>query len=180
MKIRFLKLQNWLVLSLLSLLGFSGCRSTKEIKIDEPSPEPEIRPRREIVVMYGVPTANFHVMGRVVDAQDRPVQGIQLLRLERGMHATPAGIEGDAEAIERFTREHAVTTAPDGTFTIRFSDVPSDTLRLLVRDVDGEANGSWDNQIYSITVDPSDYQGGEGWNAGKVGKNVTIRMEERK
>ena len=180
MKNRMLKLKNWLLMSLLSWLGFSGCRSAKEVSGGVvPNLEPEPRPRSEIALMYGVPTANYHVVGRVVDTKDTPLRGIQILRLERGMDATPDSVVGDPDAIRRYTDMNAVTTAVDGTFQMDFTDRPYDELRLLVRDVDGEANGSYRNQIYTVDVNSAGFRGGKGWNAGSATLNVTIPMEER-
>ena len=190
MKIRFLKLQNWFLVSLMSLLGFSGCRSTQELKTEEtpadpqPAERPQVNPRptprSEIVLMYGVPTANFQIKGKVVDSKNAPVKGIQVLRLERGMDATADSIIGDATAIKNYTGNNAVTTAADGSFSINFSDRPYDEVRLLVRDVDGTANGSYHNKIYTITVKPENYEGGAGWDSGTAKLNVRIPMEEKK
>ncbi|MBQ7712060.1 MAG: radical SAM-associated putative lipoprotein [Bacteroidales bacterium] len=190
MKIRFLKLQNWLLVSLLSLLGFSGCRSTQEMKSNEPPADPQLadlppmepRPsqRNEIVLMYGVPTANYQIKGKVFDAKNAPVQGIQVLRLERGMNATPDSIVGDAAAVKQYTSENAVMTAADGTFVISFTDRPFDELRLLVRDVDGAANGNYRNQICTLIVKPENFEGGAGWNSGTATLHVNIPMEERR
>lgn len=188
MKIRFLKLQSWVLVSLLWLLGFGGCRSTKEFegfkgfkgfKESEGFEgfEGQVGMRSEIALMYGVPTANFHIKGRVVDADSIPIKGIQLLRLEHGMEATSGGIVGDSTAIERYTKEKAVVSSADGSFAVSFSDRPFDEVRLLVRDVDGEANGSYNNSIFSVTVKPEDFKGGSGWDRGTVTKEVTIRME---
>ncbi|KWW27701.1 MAG: Uncharacterized protein AUK63_1016 [bacterium P3] len=179
MRIRLLKLQNWLVLSLLSLLGFGACRSTKDLKPDRPvAHQPGAPARSEIVLMYGVPTANYQIKGRVVNGQGHPVQGIQLLRLERGMEATPDALHGDPDAVRAYIRDNAVTSVSDGTFHIRFSERPADTLRLLVRDVDGAENGVYRNQIFSLSIAPEDYSGGQGWFSGTVSKEVTVRMEE--
>lgn len=181
MKIRMLKLKNWLLLSLLSLLGFSGCRSTKEVPVDEqPDSKPKPSMRSEIAVMYGVPTANYQIKGRVVDAKDAPIQGIQILRLERGMHATPDSIMGDATAIHQYTNDNAVMTAADGTFQIDFTGRPFNELRLLVRDVDGQTNGSYRNQIYTIDISPDAFKGGSGWNTGTATLDVSIPMEEER
>ena len=142
--------------------------------------EPRPSQRSEIVLMYGVPTANFQIKGKVLDANNAPVKGIQVLRLERGMDATPDSIVGDATAVKHYTSENAVTTAADGSFDINFTDRPFDEVRLLVRDVDGKANGSYRNQIYTITVKPEDYQSGEGWNRGTATLHVNIPMEEHR
>ena len=180
MRIRLLKLQNWLVLSLLSLLGFGACRSTKDLKPDRPVAQPGAPARSEIVLMYGVPTANYQIKGRVVNGQGHPVQGIQLLRLERGMEATPDALHGDPDAVRAYIRDNAVTSVSDGTFHIRFSERPADTLRLLVRDVDGAENGVYRNQICTLLVKPENFEGGVGWNSGTATLHVNIPMEERR
>ena len=62
MKIKYLKLKNWLYTALAGLLGlnFSGC--TKYF---------------ESVEEYGCPSADFHVKGTVTDPDGNPIPGIQ-------------------------------------------------------------------------------------------------------
>lgn len=60
MKIKYLKLKNWLLVSLAGLLGIN--LSCEEMRVDE----------------YGCPSANFNVKGKVTDPQGNPIPGIQV------------------------------------------------------------------------------------------------------
>lgn len=60
MKIKYLKLKNWLLVSLAGLLGIN--LSCEEMRVDE----------------YGCPSANFNVKGKVTDPQGNPISGIQV------------------------------------------------------------------------------------------------------
>lgn len=190
MRKNYLKCKNWLILSLMGLLGFSACRSTKNISTPDKadadnviSPEPvRVAPpesRGEIVLMYGVPTANFHIKGRVVDPKGKPVQNIQVVRLERFMKASPDAIIGDPDNVKTYVDENAVRTATNGSFDINFSSMPSDTVNLQVRDIDGVQNGQFRNRIVPVAINPDDYDGGSGWNAGRVEKEITITLQEK-
>ena len=58
MKIKYLKLKNWLIVSLAGLLGINlGCS-----KVDE----------------YGCPEATYHVKGTVVNEEGQPIAGINV------------------------------------------------------------------------------------------------------
>ena len=41
MKIRFLKLKDWLLMTVMGMLGLTGCHSTKEAAQEPATPEPE-------------------------------------------------------------------------------------------------------------------------------------------
>ena len=53
MKIKYLKLKSWLLVSLGSLLGLSSC-----------------------CCMYGTPTATYHLNGTVTNSEGHPIEGI--------------------------------------------------------------------------------------------------------
>ena len=60
MKIKYLKVKNWLLLSLASLLGINISCTMKE--------------------EYGCPEADYRVKGTVVDEQGAPVEGIGVMK----------------------------------------------------------------------------------------------------
>ena len=64
MKIKYLKLKNWLIVSLMGALGFSSCHSHKQLAQPEEEQPPQPQPREEIRLMYGVPTMGYRIMGQ--------------------------------------------------------------------------------------------------------------------
>ena len=126
------------------------------------------RERNENKVMYGVPTMDFMIRGQVRGSQGRPVQGIKVNMLERGMEVENAQLKGDPEAVERWLENTAVVTDEEGRFEVRKSGMPQEEVRLLVRDVDGKQNGNYQDQLVSEPVSPVDINRKEagGWNQG--------------
>ena len=76
-------------------------------------------------------------------------------------------------------RQNAVITDEQGRFTINSRSFPDDTLRLQIRDIDGEANGSYQSQLKKIPLQASDFKDASGWHRGDVDKDVTIQLEEK-
>ncbi|MBQ9638349.1 MAG: radical SAM-associated putative lipoprotein [Bacteroidales bacterium] len=67
MKIRFLKACNWLLLSLIGLMGVESCASSKK-SFSSPSEEKDpVAERHEMMLMYGVPTRNYREVPRAID-----------------------------------------------------------------------------------------------------------------
>ena len=90
MKIRFLKLKNWLLLTAMGLFGVTACQSSKSaVKPEEvngknaseaseeignavvmygtPTVKYDTQERSETALMYGVPTMDFVLKGKVKD-----------------------------------------------------------------------------------------------------------------
>ena len=188
MKIRYLKLKNWLLASLMGTLGLSACCSQKEVVSDkrdtinnsshdrddqhvklygvpvrdyevrpldidpEPDtnaskvspqakndPEPEVEPREPQVTVYGVPTVNYKLKGRVVNANGAPIKGVQVALLNSDYSPD---IPPEDEGWNRFLGEIADTTDAQGQFNVQATDRPWSKLNLIVRDIDGSKNGS--------------------------------------
>ena len=177
MRVKYLKLKNWFFLTIVGLLGFNACRSTKTVVPDKKM-EPRVPIRDEIILMYGVPTANFQIKGKVTDRNGKPVEGAQILWLDRGMEATPDSIEGSPESVRNYIQQNAVHSGSDGSFSLSSKNLPTDTIRLQVRDTDGQRNKKYKSQLKSIPVSKEEYKEGKGWFTGKVDKSVTIQMEE--
>ncbi len=179
MKIKILKLKDWLILSLMGLLGFSSCHSHKQLTAPEQETKPTPQPREEIRLMYGVPTMDYRISGRVKDAKGNPVEGVAVNMLERGLKATADTIYGDQDNIRRYLEKNAVKTDRNGNFMISTQDRPQENVRVLVRDIDGKANGEHQNQLLEIKVDNVDKSNADGWYLGMFKKDVDIRLEEK-
>ena len=179
MKIKFLKLKDWLILSLMGLLGFSSCHSTKELTAPEPESKPTPKPREEIRLMYGVPTMDFHISGHVKDSNGKPVKDVAVNMLERGLDATADTIYGDQDNIRRYLEKNEVRTDSKGRFDLRAQGRPQESVRVLVRDTDGKDNGEYKNQMLEVKVNNVDRSNADGWNQGIFNKELEIQLEER-
>lgn len=111
--------------------------------------------------MYGTPTMDYEISGKVVDAKSgKAIEGIQVSRPWE-------------------YNDGAVTTDSDGKFTVKGQDFPNDTLHIKATDIDGSANGSYAET--KVVVDLKQVEKGDGaWYDGKFenkGK-VEIKMEK--
>ena len=179
MKIKILKLKDWLILSLMGLLGLSSCHSNKQIATPEPESKPTPKPREEIRVMYGVPTMDYRISGRVKDAKGNPVKGIAVNMLDRNINATADTIYGDQGNIQRYLEHNEVRTDSQGRFAIMAQELPHESVRLLVRDTDGKANGEYKNQLLEVPVDNVDKSSASGWYLGTFNKELNIQLEDK-
>ncbi|MBP3763993.1 MAG: radical SAM-associated putative lipoprotein [Bacteroidales bacterium] len=181
MKVKFLKWKNWLLVTVMGALGFSSCHSAKQLPATEEEPAPMPREREEMRLMYGVPTMNFRVSGRVSDAKGRPVRNVRVNVLEHGIEATPDTVYGDPERVREYLESTSATTDREGRFEVKGSGRPVDEVKVLVRDVDGTANGSFRNQLLEVkvTADDIDRSEAEGWYHGELNKKLDIKLERR-
>ena len=183
MKIKFLKLKNWLLVTLMGTLGLSGCHCHKKAVKFETEPEaPAVQDRGEMRLMYGVPTMNYMIRGQVKDAKGRPVKDIRVNMLERNMETTAEGtLEGDPEAIDRWLQSTEVRTDRNGRFELNNSGLPQEQVRLMVRDADGKENGEYKDRMVEMEVTPADVDKSNagGWNQGTFNKKVEIKLEDK-
>lgn len=191
MKIRYLKLKNWFLVSLMSLFGLSSCHCHKEMEKSDPTQgratsessgeKPKIQPRQEIRLMYGVPTMNYMVRGQVKNADGQPVKGIRVNMLERGMEVKDGRLVGEPEKVQLWLDQNSVSTDGEGRFEIKTQGLPQENVRLLVRDVDGPENGDLKDQLLNMPVQQGDVdrEGSGGWNQGSFNKKVEIELENK-
>ena len=138
MKVKFLKLKNWLLVSLMSAMGFTSCHCHKQLAEPEEDDVPAIKEREEMRLMYGVPTMNYMIRGQVKDADGKPVKDVRINMLERGMEVKDGELQGDPERVREWLDGTSVSTDKSGSFVLTNSGRPQEQVRLLVRDVDGE------------------------------------------
>lgn len=179
MKIKYLRLKNWLLVTVMGMFGLSSCHCHKEAAKTEEPKAPAMQPREEIRLMYGVPTMNFMIRGQVKDADGRPVKDIRVNMLERGMEVQNGELQGDPERMQLWLEQNAAKTDKDGNFVINNSGMPREEVRLMVRDVDGVENGEYKNQVLEVKVKQGDVDrtGAGGWNQGTFKKEVEIKLE---
>ena len=131
--------------------------------------------------MYGVPTMNYQIRGQVKDADGNPVKDIRVNMLERNMEVKEGQLQGDPERVKMWLEQTSVTTDRKGRFKITNSGLPQEQVRLLVRDVDGQENGNYKDQMLEVGVQANDVDktDADGWNQGTFNKNIEIRLENK-
>lgn len=181
MKVKFLKLKNWLLVTVMGAMGLSSCHCHKQLAEPEQEPEPAVRDRGEMRLMYGVPTMNYMIRGQVKDSQGKPVRDISVNMLERNMEVKDGELQGDPETVKQWLENTAVKTDKKGNFEIKNSGIPQEQVRLMVRDVDGKANGEHRSRIVKMDVTPDnvDRTNAGGWNQGTFSKEVEIKLENK-
>ena len=128
MKVKFYRWYNAVLTALLSMLGY-GCSS------DEPMD------MYGTPVEYGAPHADYIVKGMVTDEAETPVQGIKTFLKQ--VDKTEAGtIIFGMDSIQ---------TNETGGYQLEYTGLPQPSIKLIVEDVDGEANGG---EFLSDTLRP--------------------------
>lgn len=223
MKIKYLKLKNWLLASLMGTLGLSACCSQKEVvsdkrdtinntsrELDEqhvklygvpvrdfeadrippdtnsskvkPQPQyeqqPDVEPREPQVTVYGVPTVNYRLKGRVVNSNGAPIKGLQVALLNSDYSPN---IPADDEGWNQFLADIADTTDAQGQFTVQSTDRPWSKLNLIVRDVDGAKNGAYSNQVIGVEFGEAkpDNEAVSKWKLGTSEAEITVKMKRK-
>lgn len=209
MKIRFLKLQNWLIASLMSVFGLQACHSQKEV-VKEQDAEPRVappddrirlmygvptrdfrvesipdsaapktQPREPQVTVYGTPTVDYAVKGRVVDAKGKPIKGVQVMLVDEGIDVNNLP---KSSFWEERVKQQSDTTDQEGNFALRISDRPWQQPRVMVRDIDGKQNGAYQDQIVEVTFsdEQQDKKDASAWYLGVKSAEVTVKMKNKK
>lgn len=204
MKIKFLKLKNWLLMTAMGLFGLTACHSAKEAATepvssqgisvstdgqDEAAKGPATddertparpRPRGEAALMYGVPTIDFVLKGRVIDAQGKPVQGMQVILVNQTVDISPDDLAEDNEYVQNYIRNASDTTEADGSFECHMKDVPNENQRVIVRDPSQAKDGHYQDQMIQVNFTKEDQTAqGQGWYVGTRTKDVDITVQEK-
>ena len=151
--------------AILALLGFASCENILGGGLYE----------------YGTPTIDYKVMGTVSDETGEPIKGIRVT-----FRATESIAD---DGTPRFITESHLTDE-QGRYAIgEQSDQDSWDERLIVEDVDGEANGGL---FVNDTIDleralhnnrGEQYKKGDGdwyWGGYEVNVDVTLKKAEKK
>lgn len=151
MKIRYLKLKSWLLATLGGLLGFGTTCSCTLIGTE-----------------YGCPEASYHLKGTVTDEQGQPIAGIGVQEIEQW---------NDEEGSLHLTG-YGDTTDKDGRYSLEFPYAfPGLPLSVDVHDIDGAANGSYNDTVVTINTESVELTGGNGhWyeGEGEITYNITL------
>ncbi len=155
MKIKYLKLKNWLLVTLGGLLGIEvGCTT--------------------IACEYGVHEGTYHVKGTVTNEQGQPIAGIGVQEIERW--------NDEADSLQ--LTGYCDTTDKDGRYSLDFPYAfPGQPLYVDVHDIDGAANGSYNDTVVTINTESVELTGGSGdWyeGEGEITYNITLTEKTNK
>lgn len=180
MKKQFYSLKNWLLVTLMGALGLSACHSTKEVNQPTLPEEPQVdrpQPRDEKILMYGVPTMNFTVKGRVVNEEGMPVAGMHVVLLNNNIDITPEEMHEDNPYVRDYLRFSSDTTAADGSFEVKTTDTPALKEMMIVRDIDKDENGYYEDQMLEVSFeDAKETQQRQGWNMGTREAEIDVTV----
>jgi len=124
--------------------------------------------------MYGTPSADWSVKGRVVDETGRPVSGLQVVLGNRTDNEP--GVIYDTN----YWPLDTLQTASDGVYQILSSGFPLSKLQIDVHDIDGDANGG-EFADASIVINDFKFKEGDGvWYSGHADINVPDIIVKKK
>lgn len=142
MKTIILRVFNFVIFSILSCFGVSSSD--------------------QVMAMYGVPSGEFQVSGRVKNLKSKPIRNIEVE--VQDVHNKTLGV---------------ATTTKDGAFEVDYKGWPHQTVCVIAQDVDGRRNGAYQSDTILVNLDYPK----QGWNQGKakVDRNITLKYKsERK
>ena len=120
MKVRFYRWYNALLSSLLAMLGFASCSSDEE--------------EGGFLEMYVVVIPNFEWRGTVTNEAEAPILGIST-------QVKFAIQDYDDPSKVNYYKVDSVTTDANGRFAVRVPDDKVSNFKLILQDIDGDANG---------------------------------------
>jgi len=149
---------------LLALLGIGGCSDINN----------EDNPFREMMLMYGTPTAQFSVKGKVTDEKGNAIQGLQVILGNRFYDNSSVTYDHHYFPVD------TLTTDSDGVYQFESSRIsPIENLQVDVNDIDGAAGGGEFNSATTV-VRNIEYKDGNGWYRGKADIKVSdIKLEKK-
>lgn len=159
MKVRFYRWYNAVLTALLSMLGY-GCSSDEPDMYGTP------------VAEYGVPYATYMVEGTVTDEANNPIQGIKTSI--KGIF--PNGDKVYVDAVD------SVLSDASGKYQLRYRGMDRPEYKLIVEDIDGEANGG---EFLSDTLDIEygkavKVKNGDGaWNGGEYQIQQAVKLKKK-
>ncbi len=151
-KFKCLKTYNALIVFLISFLGFaSSCDPLGGTK-----------------AMYGTPSADFIVKGKVGTAGNSPVAGIKVeMSMEVNSYLLNTASSAESTGIYKVTC--GGQSPDDQTFKIKFTDI------------DGALNGEFETLDTTVVFQNPKFTGGDGhWYHGQTEKEVNVKLKPKK
>lgn len=108
--------------------------------------------------LYGTPSADFIVNGVVKNKANQPISNIKVV-----------------------VSHDSINTDAEGKFTFKNRTTPTNqTFNARLRDIDGAANGSFQDKDTTIVFNDNTFKNGDGsWYNGKVEKSVEIKLTSK-
>lgn len=140
---------------LLTMLGFSSMVSC----------DGDIKQHAD---MYGTPSADYEIKGKVLDADGDPIKGIKV-NVQDDWHSAFTSQGTECQSLD------------NGDYSVRIKTFPTDKLHLIVQDIDGAENGGeFDNKTIELDFSKIEYTGDKGaWYKGKKSLEQDIVLEEK-
>ena len=112
----------------------------------------------QVMAMYGVPSGEFQVSGRVKNLKSKPIRKIEVEMQD-----------------SRNNSLGVTTTAKDGSFQFDYQGWPHREIYIISRDVDGGRNGAYQSDTTIVKLDYPK----QGWNQGKAtaSSDVTLKYK---
>jgi putative lipoprotein (rSAM/lipoprotein system) len=116
-------------------------------------------------VEYGSPYATFSLRGKVTDKDGKPVEDINI---KLGFPET--------------SYYDSVYTNKEGDYSMMFDCYHIEEFNIIASDIDGDLNGSYQNDTIQVKITDEDYyeKGSGNWNHGSAAKEVDIVLKESK
>ena len=162
MKVRFNRWYNAVLTALMSIIGY-GCSSDDSWGGD--------------LCMYGTPHADYQFMGTVTDESGSPVKGIKIAA--KNVYRSQDGTVVETYGVD--------STQTDGSGKYAFESrrfVSDPDLKLIVEDIDGEANGgTFKNDTIDIDFDKAkkvkEPDKDDSWSSGTFAINQDIKLKKK-
>lgn len=123
--------------------------------------------------MYGSPSADWTVKGKVIDEDGKPVAGLQVV----------LGNQYESNENVIYDQEYwpldTLKTGTDGLYSTDQQGFPLNFLRVDVHDIDGEAGGGEFADVSLIMRDIK-FENGKGWYEGHAEINVPDIVVKKK
>ena len=162
MKVRFNRWYNAVLTALMSIIGY-GCSSDDSWGGD--------------LCMYGTPHADYQFMGTVTDESGSPVKGIKIAA--KNVYRSQDGTVVETYGVD--------STQTDGSGKYAFESrrfVSDPDLKLIVEDIDGEANGgAFKSDTIDIDFDKAkkvkEADKDDSWSSGTFAITQDIKLKKK-
>ena len=150
---KIIKISSKICGAFLAVLGFSAA-VTSCMKYGMPSE-------------YGMPSADYFIDGNIVSEQTNdPIENLKVRWVEKEYQNYPID---------------SIYTNESGKFSfISRGYFPIYEYSLDIQDIDGDANGEFNDTTINIQINQNDYKGGDGhWYKGKYHKTFDIELKSK-
>ena len=105
---------------------------------------------------------------------------MQVILVNQTVDIAPDRMDEDNPYVQDYIQQASDTTDAQGLFECHVKDVPTDRQRVIVRDIDGDKNGRYQDQMVEVEF-KEESQSGErkGWYMGSRTKDVDITVSEK-